>query len=525
MDVRIQRVLQERRDNERGPGLRIADGPLRFALTYPSPYHVAMSSLGFLQIYRLANERPGTRCERATLPEPTWLKRHRDTRTPLLTLESRRPLADFHVIGISQSYELEMTGIVELLRLSGLAPLSVDRTARDPLVVLGGPITHSNPLPSAPFADVVVLGEAEGCLNELLERLEAEPEAARGDGGKRRRLLEDLAARPGFFVPCEHGRFLPPIAQAPDAMLPAYSNLRTADTELSNMALIEPERGCHRGCTFCVMRRSTNGGMRLVDPDRVMDLVPEDAPKVGLVGAAVTDHPRIKEVLRVLVDEHGKGIGISSLRADRLDDEFVGLLRRGGYRSMTVALDAPSERLRWEIEKNIKNDHIRRATQLGRAHGMHHLKLYVVVGLPGETDADRRELVDFALELRRTLPVVLGVSPFVPKYHTPLADAPFLGAKQTDRVLKQLERDLSGKVKVRGPGAREAEVEYRLSQGGFSHAAAAVRAADSGGTLGAWRQALRDLPERERPDNFAELVPPPTKRHARKTLPVLARSA
>lgn len=456
-------------------------------------------------------------CERAVLPDAPELERHEATRTPLLTIESQRPVGDAHVIGISHAYELELAGVARTLALAGLAPFARDRSASDPLVVAGGPITFSNPLPLAPFADLLILGEAEGALEALLEHLEAEPGAARGSDLERRQLLQAFASRPGFYVPSLHGEALPPIAQADHLALPAYSEIRTPETELHDMVLVEPERGCHRGCTFCVMRRSTNGGMRLVDPARVLEVVPDDARRVGLVGAAVSDHPRLRDMLRALVDERGLQVGISSLRADRLDEELVGLLARGGYRSMTVALDAASERLRDAIEKNLKNRHVERAAELARAHGMRHLKVYVIVGLPGETDEDLDELVAFAHRLRRTLPVVLGVSPFVPKFHTPLADAPFLGEARVDALLRRLRRGLGHKIELRGPSAREAYVEYRLAQGGHAHAAAAVRAASAGASLAAWKRAFEDLPERPRPPNFAALVPAPT---ARRRLPV-----
>jgi radical SAM superfamily enzyme YgiQ (UPF0313 family) len=496
------------RSAERGDGVRMKHAPLSMGLLYPSPYHVARSSLGYLQIHRLVNGRPGTYCERATLPsDPArWQK----SRAPLVTIESRRAVSELDLIGISHSYELESSGIVTLLELCGLEPLAADRTEHDPLVVLGGPITFSNPLPSSPFADAVLLGEAEETIHQLLDRMEQRPPRAA--------LLRELADLPGFYVPSVHGDYLPPIAQAADHLLPAVSALRTPHTELADMVLIEPERGCHRGCTFCVMRRSTNGGMRLVPAARVCELVPDDAEKVGLVGAAVTDHPQIKEILRELIDVRGKRIGISSLRADRLDDEFVGLLARGGYKSMTVALDAPSVRLRDAIEKNLKNRHVERAAELARAHGMRHLKMYTIVGLPDETDEDIGELIEFALSLRKILPVVIAVSPFVPKFHTPLADAEFVGQAKTQAVLTRLKRELSGKVEIRGPGAREAYVEYRLAQGGRDHARAAIAAAHGGGGLSAWVRALAPLPERVRPANFQAMVPPPTERRRYRAL-------
>ncbi|MBK8013276.1 MAG: radical SAM protein [Deltaproteobacteria bacterium] len=500
------------RAREFGSGVAAREAIVRMALLYPSPYPVAMSSLGYLQIYRLANARAGTQCERAMLPEPEARLQHERTRTPLFTLETGTPTSDFDVLAISHAYELEGAGIVTLLRLSGVEPRAVDRTPRDPLVVLGGPITFSNPLPYAPLADVVVLGEGEACLDLLLSRLEAEPAAARGSGPARRRLLDELAGLPGFFVPSIHGERLPPIAQADDAMLPAHSTLFTPDTELANMQLIEPERGCHRGCTFCVMRRSTNQGMRVVSMERMLSHIDPDVPRVGLVGAAVSDHPKIRDILRALIEDHGKQVGISSLRADRLDDRFVDLLARGGYRSMTVALDAPSERQRDDIEKNLKTSHVFEAARLAKAYGMRHLKIYVIVGLPGQKDDDLDELSALSLELKQILPVVLAVSPFIPKFHTPLADAPFAGERSTKASLDRLRRRLSGQVKLRGPGVREAYVEYRLAQGGFAHAEAVIAAEAEGGSLGAWVRALARLPERVRPSNFETLLTLPTVR-------------
>ena len=507
LDRRLIQAIKDRRDSETGAGTHVSHAALRMALVYPSPYRIAMSSLGYLQVHRLVNATAGFSCERAMVPDPTEFELYQNSKTPLLTIESQTSIREFDIIGISHSYELELTGIVNAFQLSGMAPLAKDRTATDPLVVLGGPITFSNPLPSSPFVDVVILGEAESSLPKLLSIVRQEPEAARGSKQARKKLLETLADLPGFFVPSLHGEYLPPIGQAADEELPAYSQIRTPNTELSDMMLIEPERGCHRGCTFCVMRRSTNGGMRVVSAEKMLSLVPDEVSRVGLVGAAVTDHPEIRQILRSLVDDRGKRIGISSLRADRLDKEFVQLLYRGGYRSITVALDAPSVRLRSMIEKNIRQKHIDNAVELARSVGMRHLKLYVIVGLPTETAEDRLELVDLALSISKRIPLVLGVSPFIPKFHTPMARSVFAGEKEVDGMLKQLKRDLKGRVDVRGPGAREAYVEYRLSQGGFSHAQAAIEAAKAGGSLGAWKKALKDLPQRVAPTNLSELVP------------------
>ncbi|HMF44432.1 MAG TPA: radical SAM protein, partial [Polyangia bacterium] len=218
------------------------------ALCYPSPYAVGMSSLGFQTVYRLLNELPGFCAERAFLPDDA--RRARDARDPLRTYESARPVGDFPIVAFSLAYELELAGLVDCLDLAGIPAFADDRAAakgKVPLVVVGGPLTFSNPLPAAPYADVMLLGESEETLPELCAALRDEPD--------RRALLAGLAARPGFYVPAVHGPRLPGIAKAKDENLPAFSRIRTPNTELRDMFLIEPERGCHRGCTYCVMRR------------------------------------------------------------------------------------------------------------------------------------------------------------------------------------------------------------------------------------------------------------------------------
>src|SRR5262245_34693122 len=389
------------------------------ALCYPSPYAVGMSSLGFQTVYRLLNGMDDVAAERAFLPDDAG--RARAAREPLRTYESGRPDGDFSIVAFSLAYELELAGLVDCLDLAGIPAFADERanvgTGKVPLVVIGGPLTFSNPIPAAPYADLILMGESEETLPELIDALRDEPDRAA--------LLAGLAARPGFFVPSIHGARLPAIAAARDENLPAFSQIRTPHTELRDMFLIEPERGCHRGCTYCVMRRSTNGGMRLVAPAKVKSLIPDDARRVGLVGAAVTDHPGLPEILHAVV-ETGREVGISSLRADRLTDEIVGLLKRGGYRTLTTASDGASEAMRERIQRKTKERHLLRAAEFCRAHGMKQLKLYMMLGLPGETMSDIDELGRFSLELSRIAPrLVLGIAPFVAKRNTPLDGAPF----------------------------------------------------------------------------------------------------
>ena len=303
-----------------------------------------------------------------------------------------------------------------------------------------------------------------------------------------------VEALPGAWIPERHGPVLPPVAKASDALLPARSFLVTPDTELSNMFLLEGERGCHRQCTFCVMRRSTNGGMRLVSPERILELVPEHAPKVGLVGAAISDHPRLVEVLETLVGA-GKGIGVSSLRADRVarKPRIAELLRASGARTLTVASDAASARLRRQISKGTVEKHLVRCAELAGELGYDVLKVYMMLGLPGETDDDVQELVAFTNELATHCRVDLGVAPFVAKRHTPLDGAPFAGIKAVERRLKAVERGLSKRARLRPASARWAWVEYVLAQGGPLAGEALAQAVVEGGRFADYKRAFRGL--------------------------------
>lgn len=455
------------------------DAPFRIALAYPSPYRAGMSSLGFLQIYKAIQLEPGMACERAFLADDDA-----PSREPPVTYEGQRLLGDFPVIALSVAYELELAGVVKLLEASSVPPLRDERDERHPIILTGGPLTFSNPLPLAAFADVIIMGEADTLTIDALRVLrEASSKAA---------ALDALARIPHVFVPAHHGASMPSIAQCDDALLPAWAPIRTPEAELSDMFLIETERGCSRGCTYCVMRRSTNGGMRVVPKERVLELIPEDARRVGLVGAAVSDHPRIVEIVRSLA-ERGAEVGLSSLRPDRLNDDFVGALRLAGYRTLTTAMDGASDRVREILDRRARVRHLERAAELARRHGMNRLKLYLMVGVPGETDDDIDECVRFVTELSRVSPIALGIAPFCPKRNTPLHGAPFAGIDVVSARLDRLRRGLRGRADVRSTSAKWAWVEAVLATGGEAEGRAVLTAVHAGGSFAAYQRAFSSL--------------------------------
>jgi radical SAM superfamily enzyme YgiQ (UPF0313 family) len=476
--------------------------PFRVALTYPSPYSVGMSSLGFQQIYRLLQEMPGVACERVFLPDgadrPSQSGSNEAAEAPV-SYEGLRPLAEFPLIAVSVAYELELAGLLNMLHSSGIPVLASERD-RGPLVIAGGPLTFSNPLPLAPFVDAIVMGEAEDIIGWVAQTC---MNAANKDAA-----LEALAKHPNVFVPRHHGSVLPGLGSAQDSCLPAKSVIMTPDTELSNMFLIEAERGCSRTCTYCVMRRSSHGGMRKVPKEVILDAIPADAKKVGLVGAAVSDHPQIIEIVDALA-ARGLGVGLSSLRPDRLKEPFVFALKRAGYRTLTTALDGASERLRDTIERRGKVPHYESLTEHARAAGMQRVKLYLMVGLPGETEEDIDECAEFVGKLSRTLPIALGIAPFCAKRRTPLDGQAFAGIDVVQQRLKRLDRGLKGRADMRSTSAKWAWVEFVLAQGAEEEGLALWRAVQRGSTFADYRKEFEALGYGVKGPQVPRLAPAP----------------
>lgn len=473
--------------------------PAPIVLAYPSPYRVGMSSLGFQTLYRQLNE-DGPGCHRAFLPDE-WERMALpwpQPRRPILSYEAEQPISSYPIIGISVAYELEISGVIRLLEGAGIPLLAAERGPRDPIVIGGGPLTNSNPSVLLPFVDLLIVGEAEALLPEAVARIV--------DTRGREAAIEAVVALPHTIrgeLERGHVEPIPAMANAPEDRLPARSAIVTPDTELSDMFLIEPERGCSRRCTFCVMRGATTGGMRLLDLETPLALIPGHAKKVGLVGAAVTDHPQLEQLVARIV-ERGKGIGISSLRADRLTPSLLRNLAAGGYRTITVASDGISERMRKALDRKISEADLLRAAELISAGGFHRMKVYEMMGAPGETDDDVDELIRFALELAKIVRLTLTFSTFVAKRNTPLDGQPFMGVKPAEARLAKIKRALEGKVELRPQPPKWAWVEYELAQRGPEVGHASIEAVRAGARYGDWVKALGKLEPHARELRFGD---------------------
>jgi radical SAM superfamily enzyme YgiQ (UPF0313 family) len=476
----IEYSIDHRISQEKGSLFQ--QGGRRIALLYPSPYRAGMSSLGYQWILSLL-QRAGFSVERVFLPDN--INEWRKTKKPLYSYETKTPLSHFPVIGVSLAYELEIAGLIECFTLAGIPIFRRDRSKYDPRILLGGPLTFSNPLPASSFVDGILLGEVE---DVVVEAFDAAFEKNRDE------FLDRIQKLSGGFVPERHGSNLPPIAKASDMMLPARSHIISPDAELKNMFLIEGERGCHRSCTFCVMRRSTNGGMRLVTPERILSFIPEHAKRVGLVGAAISDHPKLPVLLEKIVSS-GREVGVSSLRADRIarKPDISRLLREGGYNTLTVASDAASHRLRKTISKGTLEKHIVECAKQAALHKYKVLKVYMMLGLPDEQDEDIDELIKFTLELAKIHNIALGVAPFVPKKNTPMDGDDFAGIKVVEKRIKKVKKGLrpsKGRAEIRSTSAKWAWVEYMLAQGDALMGEAVAKAVQDGGSFAHYKKYL-----------------------------------
>lgn len=455
--------------------------PCTVALAYPSAYRVAMSSLGYQTVYRLVQSSGRLSSVRVFAPdEPSpW-----GQGTPDLSYETGESLQAFPVVAFSIAYELELGPMLAMIARAGIPVFCTERDDRSPLMIGGGPLTFSNPEPLAPFLDAIVIGEADAIVVDVLE-------AACASGSKQRRL-EALAQIPSVWVPALHGDGVPAAAVCPNEALPAWGPIRTPHAELRDMFLVEAVRGCSRRCHYCVMRGRRGRGMRIVPRERILSLIPEGATKVGLVGASVSDHPDIVGIVGDLVARSCR-VGLSSLRPERLDPTLVEALRAGGYKTITTAMDGASQRLRDQVERRTTAEHLMQAIRACREAKVERVKLYLMVGLPGETEQDLDECILLLRDASRLLPISLGVSAFCAKRGTPLEGAPFAGMDVVERHIKQLRRGLAGRVDLRATSVRWAWIEHVLAGGGEQEGRAVWEAERAGATFAAYRRAFEGL--------------------------------
>ena len=515
MSWSLKKKAQALLADEQGTIRKDWGGKVSVALVYPNTYAVGMSNLGFQTIYWHLNRLPDVVCERVFLPDPGDVEELTRTGAPPFSLESLRPLRDFDVVGFSVTYEGDYINVLRLLALSGIPLRAADRGPRDPLVLMGGVCAFSNPEPLAPFMDLVAVGEGEELVGELIAAyLEA--------GGDRAAFLDAAVAIGGVYVPQRHevaygsdGAIAAVVSCAGAPEVVAKRRLRNVDdfqtvalvrtphAEYGHMALLEVGKGCGRGCRFClegqVYRPVRHRSVAALGAT-VAELAKESR-RIGLVGACVSDYPWIGDLLKV-VEDNGMELSISSLRADSLTEPLVASLARGGHRTLTVAPEAGTERLRRAIRKPITDEQLATACDLIRRHGIPNLKCYFMIGQPTETAEDVEAIPDLARRMLERLRVLdpagrpfgrltLSISSFVPKPWTPFQWASFAGVDALSRKLETIKHGVRrfANVRVLHENPREAALQALLARGDRRVGDFIELAARLGGD---WRRALRE---------------------------------
>lgn len=404
-----------------------------------------MSSLGFQLVYSLLGEMDDLVCERFFLPEKN---------DQLRSIESQRPLTHFPIIFISISFEHDYLHLVQILRLAGVSPFAKDRpdtvTVGQPLVICGGVATFMNPEPIAPFVDLFILGEAEPVLTDFIGRLPSELE-----GCNRHELLLELSKNiqgcyaPGFYTPEYDKNVLQryvPAYGLPERITKTFltssstashSQLLTPEAEFSEMHLTELGRGCSRGCRFCAAGFIYRPP-RLWDGDSIVKGLQarfDSVDRVGLLGMEMADTESLVMISEYL-QESGCALSFSSLRADRLNDALIDLLSSSELKSIAIAPDGSSERLRRVINKGLGEEDLLLAAERLVGAGIFKLKLYLMIGLPTETDEDLSEAISLVQKIKeridpigrergRLTEISISTNCFAPKAWTPFQYHPF----------------------------------------------------------------------------------------------------
>ena len=492
-------------------------GKLRVALAFPNTYFVGMSNLGLQTVYKLFNAEDDIVCERVFLPPKSELQAQLASREPLVTIESQTPVSEFDVFAFSVSFEWDYTNVLTLLRLAGIPARAAARTHHHPLILVGGAVTFVNPEPLAPFADVIAAGEGEALIPSLLTAFQA--------ASDRDDLLQRLAQERGFYVPSFYDvryaadgtieAYVPrPGTGAPvvvkkaalkttEAVDPPATTIFTPETEFGSRFLVEVVRGCANLCRFCWAGYNYLP-VRAFPKERILQLAERAKPyssRAGLVSIALCDHPEIEEILTRLVDM-GFGISPASLRLDDLTPTILRLLRESGEKTITIAPEVGSDRLRRVINKTVTNEEIGQAAELIFASGMEHLKLYFMIGLPTETDEDLVAIRDLTLQLRDIMlkyarakgqvgRIIGSVNPLVPKPGTAYQWLPMEDDGSIERKIKRVRSLMAGMDNVYFNIKSERHSFYQaLLSLGDRRVAPAIEAAERNG--GQWRAAVAE---------------------------------
>ena len=460
----------------------------KVAIVYPNTYFVGMSNLGLHIIYEEINLHPSSVCERIFLPEKKELDVYDKTKTPLMSVETQRPMHQFDVVAFDVTFEMDYFHIPLMLRYGRVPVMSEARTGFDPIVIAGGPCATFNPEPFADFIDAFIIGEGEGIVTAVLERIRK----GRENGESREETISALAQIDGVYVPVlytpqydDNKRFVgydiadgaPKIIRRHFEPLTSGGEtvIATNFTEFGAMYIIEVARGCGRHCRFCMA-----GYCFRVPRVRPLDILKEGVDraeklgkKVGLMGAAISDYPEVDELVTYIRSKDMR-YSCASLRADSLTQAVVDGLAESGQKTITIAPETGSERLRRVINKGISEENLRTAAQLSAKSGIQHMRLYIMIGLPTETDEDIDAIIGLAERTQAHMAEVgckgrltLSINPFIPKPFTPFQWMAMDHQKSVEKKLQYIKKSLqkNRRIEVLVESPKEAYIQGVLARG------------------------------------------------------------
>ena len=460
----------------------------KVAIVYPNTYFVGMSNLGLHIIYEEINLRNDSVCERIFLPEKKELEAYDKTKTPLMSVETQRPMHQFDVVAFDVTFEMDYFHIPLMLRHGRVPIMGKDRTEFDPIVIAGGPCATFNPEPFADFIDAFIIGEGEGIVSRVLDIIRD----GKMEGLDRHAILRQLANISGVYVPSlyvpiysDDGEFKGyHIAEGAPKTIKRHFEMLTSGgetvvatnyTEFGAMYIIEVARGCGRHCRFCMA-----GYCFRVPRVRPLEILKEGVDraeklgkKVGLMGAAISDYPEVDELVTYIRSKDMR-YSCASLRADSLTQAVVDGLADSGQKTITIAPETGSERLRRVINKGISEEHLKNAATLSAKSGIQHMRLYIMIGLPTETDEDIEAIVGLAERTQAHMAEVgckgrltLSINPFIPKPFTPFQWMAMDNQKTVEKKLQYIKKALqkNRRIEVLVESPKEAYIQGVLARG------------------------------------------------------------
>lgn len=460
----------------------------KVAIVYPNTYFVGMSNLGLHIIYEEINLRNDSVCERIFLPEKKELEAYDKTKTPLMSVETQRPMHQFDVVAFDVTFEMDYFNIPLMLRHGRVPIMGKDRTEFDPIVIAGGPCATFNPEPFADFIDAFIIGEGEGIVSRVLDIIRD----GKLEGLERHAILRQLANEPGVYVPSlyvpiysDEGEFkgyhiaegVPKTIKRHFEMLTSGGEtvVATNYTEFGAMYIIEVARGCGRHCRFCMAGYCFR--VPRVRPLHILkegvDRAEQLGKKVGLMGAAISDYPEVDELVNYIRSKDMR-YSCASLRADSLTQAVVDGLADSGQKTITIAPETGSERLRRVINKGISEEHLQNAATLSAKSGIQHMRLYIMIGLPTETDEDIEAIVGLAERTQAHMAEVgckgrltLSINPFIPKPFTPFQWMAMDNQKTVEKKLQYIKKALqkNRRIEVLVESPKEAYIQGVLARG------------------------------------------------------------